>query len=78
MCLVAGFVAGVLVGVCDGAACGLRGLALPTECGLWLLVRVWSARYYTVCAGCAVFGGVVVHHLSAPPGAEANALADMA
>ena len=63
----------------DVGACRV-GKSAPADCAVRsLLTPVRSAGQDSdaVCAGCAVVGGVCVCDLSAPPGAEANALAGM-
>ena len=82
--LVAAFLVGVSARVCAGpaellAGDALLGLGLPGECGVACLTG-WarSPAQDAVAAGCDLLDGVCVCDLSAPRGAEADALAGMA
>ena len=82
--LVAAYVFGVAARVCGRAAEELAaetvgGLGLPGDARVLSLVRpVRSSGDDAVAAGCSLVGGVCVCDLSAPRGAEADALAGMA
>ena len=82
--LVAGYICGVSAVVCGAPAVGVaaaafRGLSIPPSSRI---VSVFGALRSpgqdAVAAGCSLVDGVCVCDLSAPRGAEADALAGMA
>ena len=82
--LVAAYVFGVATRVCGEAAVlladeAIRGLGLPADSRVLSAVQpVRSGGTDAVAAGCSLVGGVCVCYVSAPRGAEADALSVMA